>query len=68
MCHFVGNCFLFHNQMKLIALISLKKIIHSLRSSTLFTPPAASKRHSYKCGVLPKPNVFQTGFVLHSHF
>ena len=56
MCHFVGNFFLFHTQMKLISrsfACSLKKIIHSLQSSTLYTPPAASRRHSYKCGVLP---------------
>ena len=41
MCHFVGNFFLFHHQMKLISLLftcSLKIFIHSLRSSTLFTP------------------------------
>ena len=56
MCHFVGNFFFFHHQMKLISWLftcSLKKFIHSLRSSTLFTPAAASRRHSYKCGVLP---------------
>ena len=38
MCHFVGNFFLFHHQMKLISWLftcSLKIFIHSLRSSTL---------------------------------
>ena len=34
-----------------------KKNIHSLQSSILFTPPAASRRHSYKCGVLPKESL-----------
>ena len=61
MCHFVVNFFLFHSQMKLISrsfTCSLKKCIHSLWSSTLFTPPAASRRHSYKCGVLPYQKLY----------
>ena len=40
MCHFVGNFFLLHSQMKLISWLltySLKKFIQSLLSSTLFT-------------------------------
>ena len=48
---------------------SLKKIIPSLLSSTMFTPPSASRRHSYNCGVLPyvnKPSITSGSALNHS--